>query len=207
MQMNWRIQQKIWETMIQQQKDSHPIQALWKRINHKTWNLLHQLVWSPRMQNPGKLSHVWSRHVFCLLIPVVHNPTLPLAIRSICCCKSNMVFRFQIPWRVQSIRLPTPQIGSFVVYYHSQQIIRCKEKPKWQKRQKYCRHTPHVFPFNHAYVLLQEDQITNLYNLTQPNSPIYNSFWMQSTKFLQHPSNSQLQHTILRKKQYPFIIS
>lgn len=120
-----KVNNSNWKSDI---RKSHPIQTLGKRINNKRWDLIHQIITFPRMQNSSELSHVWSRHVFYLLIPIVHNPALPLAIRRISCCKGNMISRVWRPQFPHHLRhmlngiqylWSISQIGVLILYYQS----------------------------------------------------------------------------------------
>lgn len=108
------------------------------------------------MQNSSEVSHVRSRHILHFLIPIIHDPALPLTVRSISCSDSHMVFWIGFPcparqsknW-IKPIWNPTP-FGSFIVNGHGKQVISSKKKPKRKKHQK----SWWSFPPNHRFRFL-----------------------------------------------------
>lgn len=129
---------------VRSNKNSNPVQSSWKWINNESRDFLYQIIRTSRMQDSGELPHFWTRQVFYPLVPVVHYPALPFAVRGISCCESNMEYR--APWVPNNGILPFQTIhhnGASVVNHHAEEII-CGKKKQNAKNQKQRGGPPHI---------------------------------------------------------------
>ena len=71
------------QTSQKEQPRPHLILAFRKRVNHHGGYLIHQSIRLPRVKDPCEAAHIGPRPVPHLLVPIVHYPGLPLAVKRI----------------------------------------------------------------------------------------------------------------------------